>query len=169
MEQIKRMVWLQRLSQNRMLHIEKSVVFPWNCTFAHHFSHHSKTPETFTASGAFCGTPDAIRTHDLQSRSLTLYPAELRAHARCIVPVKRLFVKGLRRGGFGWWMVIFVCKMDVFVLWTLFCTSKALKPLIYKALKVLDLHTSCTKRYFCPIARLIFSPASPTFFCLIWA
>ena len=26
------------------------------------------------------GTPDAIRTHDLQSRSLTLYPAELRAH-----------------------------------------------------------------------------------------
>ena len=25
------------------------------------------------------GTPDAIRTHDLQSRSLTLYPAELRA------------------------------------------------------------------------------------------
>ena len=26
------------------------------------------------------GMPDAIRTHDLQSRSLTLYPAELRAH-----------------------------------------------------------------------------------------
>ena len=26
------------------------------------------------------GTPDGIRTHDLQSRSLTLYPAELRAH-----------------------------------------------------------------------------------------
>ena len=26
------------------------------------------------------GTPGAIRTHDLQSRSLTLYPAELRAH-----------------------------------------------------------------------------------------
>ncbi len=25
-------------------------------------------------------TPDAIRTHDLQSRSLTLYPAELQAH-----------------------------------------------------------------------------------------
>ena len=25
------------------------------------------------------GTPDAIRTHDLQSRSLTLYPTELRA------------------------------------------------------------------------------------------
>ena len=28
------------------------------------------------------GMPDAIRTHDLQSRSLTLYPAELRAHIR---------------------------------------------------------------------------------------
>ena len=26
------------------------------------------------------GTPDAIRTHGLQSRSLSLYPAELRAH-----------------------------------------------------------------------------------------
>ena len=26
------------------------------------------------------GTPDGIRTHDLQSRSLALYPAELRAH-----------------------------------------------------------------------------------------
>ena len=26
------------------------------------------------------GMPGAIRTHDLQSRSLTLYPAELRAH-----------------------------------------------------------------------------------------
>ena len=29
--------------------------------------------------GTFYGTPDAIRTHDLQSRSLTLYPTELRA------------------------------------------------------------------------------------------
>ena len=26
------------------------------------------------------GTPDAIRTHDPQSRSLVLYPAELQAH-----------------------------------------------------------------------------------------
>ena len=31
------------------------------------------------------GTPDAIRTHDLQSRSLTLYPAELRARTKDIV------------------------------------------------------------------------------------
>ena len=29
---------------------------------------------------AFSGTPDTIRTCDLQSRSLSLYPAELRAH-----------------------------------------------------------------------------------------
>ena len=28
--------------------------------------------------------PDAIRTHDLQSRSLTLYPTELRAHIQLI-------------------------------------------------------------------------------------
>lgn len=31
------------------------------------------------------GTPDAARTHDLQSRSLTLYPTELRAHIECIL------------------------------------------------------------------------------------
>ena len=30
------------------------------------------------------GTPDAIRTHDLQSRSLTLYPAELRARMKLL-------------------------------------------------------------------------------------
>ena len=30
------------------------------------------------------GTPDAIRTHDLQSRSLTLYPAELQAHIKLL-------------------------------------------------------------------------------------
>ena len=30
--------------------------------------------------GIFRGMPDKIRTCDLQSRSLTLYPAELRAH-----------------------------------------------------------------------------------------
>ena len=30
------------------------------------------------------GTPDAARTHDLQSRSLTLYPTELRAHIQLI-------------------------------------------------------------------------------------
>ena len=53
-----------------------------------------KTPETFTASRVFTGTPDAIRTHDLQSRSLTLYPAELRARTGNIVLGKPMFVKG---------------------------------------------------------------------------
>ena len=31
------------------------------------------------------GTPGAIRTHGLQSRSLTLYPAELRAHVHLVL------------------------------------------------------------------------------------
>ena len=34
----------------------------------------------FLRSALFFGTPDWIRTSDLQSRSLTLYPTELRAH-----------------------------------------------------------------------------------------
>lgn len=37
----------------------------------------SKNEELYTF---FIGTPDAIRTHGLQSRSLTLYPTELQAH-----------------------------------------------------------------------------------------
>ena len=36
----------------------------------------------------FRGMPDGIRTHDLQSRSLTLYPAELRAHIIRIITRK---------------------------------------------------------------------------------
>jgi hypothetical protein len=39
-----------------------------------------KAPNAICVSRLSTGTPDAIRTHDLQSRSLTLYPAELRAH-----------------------------------------------------------------------------------------
>ena len=35
---------------------------------------------TFDGYVVFVGTPGAIRTHGLQSRSLTLYPTELRAH-----------------------------------------------------------------------------------------
>ena len=38
----------------------------------------TKSPVTATITGLFVGTPDRIRTCDLQSRSLTLYPAELR-------------------------------------------------------------------------------------------
>lgn len=41
-------------------------------------------PESIDNTGFFNGTPDGIRTHDLQSRSLTLYPTELRAHIQLI-------------------------------------------------------------------------------------
>ena len=40
----------------------------------------SQLSESLLIETAPCGMPDAIRTHDLQSRSLTLYPAELQAH-----------------------------------------------------------------------------------------
>ena len=40
----------------------------------------SKKQQTGQACLLLFGMPDAIRTHGLQSRSLTLYPAELRAH-----------------------------------------------------------------------------------------
>ena len=39
-------------------------------------------PKSESDRMSFFGTPDAIRTHDLQSRSLTLYPAELQAHIK---------------------------------------------------------------------------------------
>ena len=42
-------------------------------------SHPADIPEG-TPYGVPSGMPDRIRTCDLQSRSLTLYPAELRAH-----------------------------------------------------------------------------------------
>jgi hypothetical protein len=34
---------------------------------------------------SFIGTPGAIRTHDLQYRKLTLYPAELRVHKTGVI------------------------------------------------------------------------------------
>ena len=37
------------------------------------------------SGGLFLGTADGIRTHDLQSRSLALYPAELRPHLQIVV------------------------------------------------------------------------------------
>ena len=43
--------------------------------------------------GAF-GTPGRSRTCGLQSRSLTLYPTELRAHAKDIIVCQFTFVKG---------------------------------------------------------------------------
>ena len=44
----------------------------------------TKSPENAVFSGLL-GVPDTIRTCDLQSRSLSLYPAELQAHRYKIV------------------------------------------------------------------------------------
>ena len=55
-----------------------------------------ETPITIFAMGG--GMPDAIRTHDLQSRSLTLYPTELRAHIQLIYYIgSRLLLQGETR------------------------------------------------------------------------
>ena len=43
-----------------------------------------QSPENAVFWG-FLGVPDTIRTCDLQSRSLTLYPAELRAHGALLI------------------------------------------------------------------------------------
>ncbi len=56
-----------------------------------------ETPTVIFAMGG--GMPDAIRTHDLQSRSLTLYPTELRAHIQLIYYIgSRLLLQGGKRG-----------------------------------------------------------------------
>ena len=41
--------------------------------------------------------PDASRTHDLQSRSLMFYPAELRAH-KCICNMYDIIAKISKKG-----------------------------------------------------------------------
>ncbi len=46
------------------------------------------------------GMPDAIRTHDLQSRSLTLYPAELRAHIHIHYTVSALSSQQIKKVNF---------------------------------------------------------------------
>ena len=48
----------------------------------------TKSPENAVFSGLL-GVPDTIRTCDLQSRSLSLYPAELQAHLYKIVADSR--------------------------------------------------------------------------------
>ena len=52
----------------------------------------------------FRGMPDGIRTHDLQSRSLTLYPAELRAH------IIRIIARKLGFGNHDAHLIFYVCK-----------------------------------------------------------
>ena len=54
--------------------------------------------------GFFRGMPDGIRTHDLQSRSLTLYPAELRAH------IIRIIARKLGFGNHDAHLIFYVCK-----------------------------------------------------------
>ena len=64
--------------------------------YAHHVSHtflhpipkYKKSPEPRKIPGTFLCTPDWIRTSDLQSRSLTLYPTELRARSPIILAQK---------------------------------------------------------------------------------
>ena len=46
----------------------------------------SMSPPHITAGGDIVGASDGIRTHGLQSRSLTLYPAELQMHMFPVSP-----------------------------------------------------------------------------------
>ena len=50
----------------------------------HKTTNKTKTSNATCASRFSTGTPGALRTHGLQSRSLTLYPTELRAHISCV-------------------------------------------------------------------------------------
>ena len=54
----------------------------WGCLFnAYSDFEQKRTAEnTMFSAVLFCGTPGWIRTSGLQSRSLSLYPTELRAH-----------------------------------------------------------------------------------------
>ena len=70
--------------------------------YAHHVSHtflhpipkYKKSPEPRKIPGSFLCTPDWIRTSDLQSRSLTLYPTELRARSFIIIAQLGRKIKG---------------------------------------------------------------------------
>ena len=65
-------------------------------TFLHPIPKYKKSPEPRKIPGIFRGTPDWIRTSDLQSRSLTLYPTELRARSPIILAQKHRKIKGVR-------------------------------------------------------------------------
>ncbi len=52
-----------------------------------------KALNSFAESRLFLGTPGAIRTHGLQSRSLTLYPTELRAHEQLSLRQKCITIR----------------------------------------------------------------------------
>ena len=70
--------------------------------YAHHVPHtylggfcdKRKIPQPFDLPRFAGSTPDWIRTSDLQSRSLTLYPTELRARSPIILAQKYRKIKG---------------------------------------------------------------------------
>ena len=66
-------------------------------TFFHLIPKYKNSPEPRKIPGSFLCTPDWIRTSDLQSRSLTLYPTELRARSLIIVAHKGGKIKGFGR------------------------------------------------------------------------
>ena len=55
-----------------------------------------KIPQPLDLQRIAGSTPDWIRTSDLQSRSLTLYPTELRARSPIILAQKHRKIKGVR-------------------------------------------------------------------------
>ncbi len=59
-----------------------------------------KRVDSYGNSRVIVGTPDAIRTHDLQSRSLTLYPAELQAYFYPFLNLSIIAHKGDNGKGF---------------------------------------------------------------------
>ena len=61
-----------------------------------YLSDNRKIPQPFDLTRIAGSTPDWIRTSDLQSRSLTLYPTELRARSHIILAQKRRKIKGYR-------------------------------------------------------------------------
>ena len=65
-------------------------------TFVPHSYQNKKIPQPFENTRIAGSTPDWIRTSDLQSRSLTLYPTELRARSHIILTQKRRKIKGYR-------------------------------------------------------------------------
>ncbi len=56
----------------------RKVKIKYNDNYNKNYAKAQNPPLVGVTSGG-CFLPDAIRTHDLQSRSLLLYPAELRA------------------------------------------------------------------------------------------
>ena len=76
--------------------LRRNVRPPCTSYIFHANSKTNQSPGTSQDSGGFSRTPDWIRTSDLQSRSLTLYPTELRARSPIILAQKCRKIKGGR-------------------------------------------------------------------------